>query len=386
MLYSEKRTLYRFLALYLFLSVVIVTFISFMYYDFEKNLMLQAQRLSLQKDANSLIHRLKELHVNFEQSDKRYPRYRLFESAIYDSDKELIYSTLKNSSPNLDDIVYTDKQRIHYIKEPESYYLGAAYVIVEVEDDGLWLKKVKRNIAIFILLSMSFFMALGYVLSKLFLKPMKDAITLLDNFIKDTTHELNTPISSIIANISMIDKNSLDDKLLKKINRIDIGAKTISNIYEDLTFLTLNHKIMSQDELIHIENIIKERIEYFDILAKAKSIEISLHVDSDFVIEIDRKKFSKVIDNIISNAIKYNKRKGKIIINIDTNFISIEDSGIGMKKDDLENIFNRYERFEDSVGGFGLGLNIVKMICDEYDIKIDIDSTLHVKTVVRLLF
>jgi two-component system OmpR family sensor kinase len=77
---------------------------------------------------------------------------------------------------------------------------------------------------------------------------MRDALHLLDRFIKDTTHELNTPISAIITNIEMIDKDSLDDKLARKINRIDIGAKTISNIYEDLTFLTLNNKIISQNE------------------------------------------------------------------------------------------------------------------------------------------
>ena len=86
---------------------------------------------------------------------------------------------------------------------------------------------------------------------------MRDALHLLDRFIKDTTHELNTPVTAIITNIEMIDKSLLDEKLAKKINRIEIGAKTISNIYEDLTFVTLNNQIISNNENINYNRKVK---------------------------------------------------------------------------------------------------------------------------------
>ena len=64
----------------------------------------------------------------------------------------------------------------------------------------------------------------------------------------------------------MIDKSSLDERLLKKINRIEIGAKTISNIYEDLTFVTLNNQIISNNENINLSNVLKNYLSYLQRL------------------------------------------------------------------------------------------------------------------------
>ena len=100
---------------------------------------------------------------------------------------------------------------------------------------------------------------------------MKDALRLLDTFIKDTTHELNTPVSTVMTNIELIDRDKITDKyLLKSINRIDIGVKTISNIYDDLTYLMLNNKIISNNQEINLKQLIEQRVEYFSILANMK--------------------------------------------------------------------------------------------------------------------
>ncbi|XPV54039.1 MAG: sensor histidine kinase [Halarcobacter ebronensis] len=214
----------------------------------------------------------------------------------------------------------------------------------------------------------------GYFLLKLFLKPMRDALHLLDRFIKDTTHELNTPVSAVITNVEMIDIDSLDEKLARKIKRIDTGAKTISNIYEDLTYLTLNNKIISQDENINLSKIVKQRVDYFKTLADVKRIEIKTSIKEDIFIFCDNKKISKLIDNLLSNAIKYNKVKGQIKVSLQENSLIIEDSGKGMSQTQVEQLFERYTRFDKSVGGFGIGLNIVSMIAKEYNLKINVQS------------
>lgn len=206
---------------------------------------------------------------------------------------------------------------------------------------------------------------------------MRDALNLLDTFIKDTTHELNTPISTIVANIEMIDTTKIsDEKLIKKINRIDIGAKTISNIYNDLTYLVLNNKIISINKEINLKDIISMRIEYFNTLANAKHITIQ-HTLENVSLKIDERKISKLIDNLLSNAIKYNKINGQINVTLKDGYLSIKDSGIGISKENINALFNRYTRFNKSVGGFGIGLNIVKMICNEYDLDIHISSELE---------
>ena len=380
---SETRTLLSFSFLYSFLVLVILGVVSFLYYEFQKDLMLQEKRQILQNYSNDLVVGLRDLHINIDKNDI-YPRDERFESAIFDSDKKRIFSTLKSLDVNLDDIIYTNNNYIHFIKEPESYYLGSKYIVVEILDDGVWFEQIRYKIIVSFLLAFVFMMLIGYFILRLFLKPMRDALHLLDRFIKDTTHELNTPVTAIITNIEMIDKNSLDDKLLKKINRIEIGAKTISNIYEDLTFVTLNNQIISNNEEINFSNVLKQRIEFFNSIANMKKINFDLNIKDDVLIVCDMKKITKLIDNILSNAIKYNKIAGFIKINLDDNFLSIEDSGKGIEKENLRTLFERYSRFDKSVGGFGIGLNIVSLIAKEYNLKIDVKSEINIGTTVEI--
>lgn len=380
---SETRTLLGFSLLYSFLVLVILCVMFFLYYQFQKNLMLQEKRQILQTYSNSLISNLKELHINIDK-DNIYPRDEKYKSAIYDSDKKKIFSTLQSQIVKLDDVIYLKNDKIHFIKEPESYYLGSKYVVIEIPDDNIWFENIKYKMIISFFCAFLFMIFIGYFISKLFLKPMRDALHLLDRFIKDTTHELNTPVTAIITNIETIDKSLLDDKTLRKINRIEIGAKTISNIYEDLTFVTLNNQIISNNENINLSNILRQRVDFFLSIANMKKIRFETNIKDNVFIFCDVKKISKLIDNLLSNAIKYNKNFGFIKVILAKNSMIIEDSGKGMSSENLENLFDRYQRFDKSVGGFGIGLNIVSLIAKEYDFKIDVTSQLGVGTKVKV--
>lgn len=380
---TETRTLLGFSFLYSFLVLVILGVVSFLYYKFQKDLMLQEKRQILQNYSNDLIYRLKDLHINIDKNDI-YPRDDRFESAIYDSDKKKIFSTLKSKNINLDDVIYVSGDSIHFIKEPESYYLGAKYVIVEIPDDKIWFESIKYKMIIYFSLAFLFMIIIGYFMLKLFLKPMRDALHLLDRFIKDTTHELNTPVTAIITNIEMINKDLLDEKLAKKINRIEIGAKTISNIYEDLTFVTLKNQILSNNEELNLSEIIKQRVDFFRSIADMKKVEFKLYIKDDITIVCDVKKISKLIDNLLSNAIKYNKISGQIKVILTKDNLTIEDTGKGISKENLSRLFERYSRFDKSVGGFGIGLNIVSLIAKEYNFKIEVESKVDIGTKVKV--
>lgn len=382
LLLSEKKTLFRFLTLYTLLSVVIVGTLSFIYYEFQKDLMLQKKRPLLEDYSKELIQNLKTLHINFDKT-QIYPRSKNYESAIFDNYKERIFST-SDKNINLDKILYLQNDTIALVTIPESYYLGAKYVVVSVKDDGLWRDRVQKDILFYGVIAFAIVVVAGYFLLHLFLKPMKDALELLDRFIKDTTHELNTPVSTIVTNIELIDKESLDAKLLKKINRIEIGAKTISNIYQDLTYLTLGNKIISKDEEIKVGDIASQRVEYFKSLSDAKKITMSLEIKENPTLFIDKPKFSKLLDNLISNAIKYNKIKGSIEIVVSKNSVVVKDSGIGISEENISKMQERYARFNTSSGGFGIGLNIVSVIAKEYNLEIEITSKLKEWTEVRV--
>ena len=380
---SETRTIIGFSLIYSILVLVILGVITFLYYQFKKDLMLQDKRQTLQNYSNTHIANLKELHINIDKSDI-YPRDERFNSAIYDSSKKKIFSTLLMDDVKLDEVIYLKDGYIHLIKEPESYYLGSKYVIVEIEDDNIWFSNIKYKMLFWFLFSFILLLFVGYFIAKLFLKPMRESIQMLDRFIKDTTHELNTPIAAILSNIQMINKDNIDEKLAKKINRIEIGAKTISNIYEDLTFVSLNNQIISNNEKLYFSQILNQRVDFFKSIASSKKIEFILDIKDDIFIVCDVKKLSKLIDNILSNAIKYNKFQGFIKVTLKDKILIIEDSGKGMSKDNLSNLFTRYKRFDKSVGGFGIGLNIVSLIAKEYDFKVDVISKIDVGTRIKI--
>ena len=380
---SETRTIIGFSLIYSILVLVILGVITFLYYQFKKDLMIQDKRQTLQNYSNTHIANLKELHINIDKSDI-YPRDERFNSAIYDSSKKKIFSTLLMNDVKLDEVIYLKDGYIHLIKEPESYYLGSKYIIVEIEDDNIWFTNIKYKMLFWFLFSFILLLFVGYFIAKLFLKPMRESIQMLDRFIKDTTHELNTPIAAILSNIQMINKDNIDEKLAKKINRIEIGAKTISNIYEDLTFVSLNNQIISNNEKLNFSQILNQRVDFFKSIANSKKIEFILDIKENVFIVCDIKKISKLIDNILSNAIKYNKFQGFIKVTLKDKILIIEDSGKGMSKDNLSNLFTRYKRFDKSVGGFGIGLNIVSLIAKEYDFKVDVISKIDVGTRIKI--
>ena len=379
---SEKKTLFRFLSLYIFFTIITLALTVSLYYTLQKELVTQQKIILLNQYANEFIVQLQDLHSNKIDS---YPVNDKFKTSLYDENYDLIYSTLDYPKAQLDQISYTKEKIIRYIKDPQGYYLNTQYVIVQIIDDKVWLKETIKTISIYGTIFFIFMLVIGYFLLNLFLKPMKDALHLLDTFIKDTTHELNTPVSTIMTNIELIDKDTIEDKyLLKTINRIDIGAKTISNIYDDLTYLILNQKQVSINEELNLKEIIEQRVEYFSSLATIKKIDIQSDLKNNIILTIDKKKISKLIDNILSNAIKYNKVRGNINIVLDTNILTIEDTGRGIKKENIDLMFDRYARFDKSVGGFGIGLNIVKMICKEYNLRINIESIIKKGTKVSI--
>ena len=116
--------------------------------------MLQQKRVMMQQYSNDLIFRLKDLHVNFDKY-KFYPRDERYKSAIYDSDKTLIFSTLESNDVDLDSVTYTSNSQIHFIEEPESYYLGAKYVVLEIPDELFWYENLKKRFSSLYLLHFS---------------------------------------------------------------------------------------------------------------------------------------------------------------------------------------------------------------------------------------
>jgi len=379
LLQSEKRSLLRFLMIYMGSTFLLFSIAAWLFYASSKHHLLDKQREALKYEAQKIESALRELH----QSNRNtlvYPVSTIADSAIYDLDKRYIFGSF--SQPPM--LEKEETNRLSLVVEIEPYYLGAAYLLLSMPIDYGPLHLLQRNLLIFMLLAGLFFAILGYYLGKLFIAPMRESIKQMNHFIQDTTHELNTPISTILTNIEMIETFGECDNNKDELQRIEIASKTLSRIYDDLTYLNLNHQYHRQIIELDMSYLIEERMVYFSAMAEAKLLEIKVVLEPHVILKMDKNDAMRLIDNLLSNAIKYNKPKGVLQIRLTKSEFIVKDSGVGIMEKDLEIIMQRFKRADTSEGGFGIGLDIVNQVVNSYGFVLQIDSQLHKGTEVKV--
>jgi two-component system OmpR family sensor kinase len=165
-----------------------------------------------------------------------------------------------------------------------------------------------------------------------------------------------------------------------ELKRIEIASKTLSRIYDDLTYLSLNHNYHRVIAPLDISHLLHERILYFEAMIEAKSLKLTYDIEPDVVLEIDRNDALRLIDNLLSNAIKYNRPGGLLHVELNQSYFLVKDSGIGIDREDLASVKKRFKRANKSEGGFGIGLNIVDQVVRNYGFGIEIDSKENIGT------
>lgn len=200
-----------------------------------------------------------------------------------------------------------------------------------------------------------------------------------DRFIKDAIHEINTPLGIIIANIDLFNIKYGKNKYLSK---IEAGSKIIHNIYNDLEYMIKKDRIKYKAQRINFSSFLKERIEFFDAIAKGNGLGFDMYIEDDIYIDFNDIKLQRLVDNTISNAIKYSLFEKNINISLEKKEDSIVFKVIN-SSDEIQNphkLFSRYYRENDSRGGFGIGLNIIQDICTKKNIEIKVLSKNHLTT------
>ncbi len=204
-------------------------------------------------------------------------------------------------------------------------------------------------------------------------KELTNLIESQKQFLKNSVHEINTPLTIIQTNIDLLKRNVNN----KYITNIESGAKTIQYIYDDLSYMIKKDRVEYIKEYLNFSEIIKSRIEFFDEIAKSNSLFFVVNIYDNIYIKFNKTELQRVIDNNISNAIKYSYAKSPIYIKldyIDDNFVQLKIKTSSEQIDKKNQIFDDFYRENNARGGFGLGLKIVKEICDKNFVIIKLDS------------
>lgn len=340
---------------------------AFFYYQNEKILYIDLVKSNMQSIVSKASNEVIVSHMMNEKFDKeKYLNSHEYKISFYDKNKNILFGNLKENI-DLNEKFILDNESIILVDNSTVGHLGIEYIVLK--DTSLFdkLERLKISIVIFFLVFYFIISLIGIYLAKLFLKPIKDERNKLNNFIKDTTHELNTPISAIMMSSENENLSS------KQIERIRYSANRLSEIYKDLTYIFLENIKVKVSEELELSKIIKEQIDSFEPIFSRKKLKIKIELE-DTLYNMNKDDFIRLFNNLFSNAIKYNKINGDIEVILKDKKLSIKDSGIGIDKNKIKDIFKRYYRATNQSGGFGLGLNIVNMICQTYKIKIEVES------------
>ena len=371
---EEKRTLYQFLALYLASSFILFAVIAYLFYEKESQYFYEQSRTQMQIEASRLSSKIIHAHMTKSKFSLDWVVKHFSDKiGFYDDENRAIVS-------NIDEVIDFSKQlyqkgnKLILVDKSSFGHLGVTSIVIEKNGVATFVKNLQFKILLALFFIYVFLAIIGYFLAKLFIKPIQQKRIQLDNFIKDSTHELNTPITALMLSV-----NAPKVESPKNLERIRLSAARLSAIHKDLSYLMLDAETVKPkvEEKLFLNAIMKEELTYLSLLAEKKKINLSVDYRDDIYFKIDKESFVRLIHNLISNAIKYNTVGGSIDITLDKKTITIKDTGIGIAKEHQAEIYERFYRATNQVGGFGLGLNIVHKVCKAYGIEISLTSKVN---------
>jgi len=327
---------------------------------------------------------------------------------------EQLSTVIENSESGL--VLIDEKGYIHVVnrkflsmfgKKPQDYIGYLYYDVIEneqihhtVQETFLYEKHVKHLFSLFEneervyleIVGAPIFnernMLKGAVLVVYDITEFKNVEVMRKDFVANVSHELKTPITSIKGFAeTLLDGAAEDPKVREQFLTIIFDeSKRIQLLIEDLLILS---RLEKDDSTLHVVPLeigimLQEIMPIIEHQAEYKSIEVTVDADESLTFEADEEKIKQILLNLLTNAISYTPEKGSILLKIKDNgenvSFEVKDTGIGISKENLPRIFERFYRVDKDrsrdTGGTGLGLAIVKHIVEVHNGEIEVDSEL----------
>lgn len=215
---------------------------------------------------------------------------------------------------------------------------------------------------------------------------LKDLDKTKSNFLNMISHELKTPLTAILAHLDVLDdlKSNLTKDEMSSFEAVRRNTNNLKILISNILEISRieSGKFELTKTLQDLNSLIKSTTEDLKILSSQKGIDLNLELSKIPKIELDESRIREVMNNLLTNAIKFTE-KGKITIKTEeeNDFIKVTviDTGIGIPKDKINNLFHKFYQVDASLsrryGGSGLGLSIAKQLIEAHNGKISVKST-----------
>lgn len=313
------------------------------------------------------------------------PRSFVYSVVLHDREGTVLFSPMKKIPPVLVSGFTIANDRLCLSGYLHDNALGADVLSVsksieraQVWGQVLWLIALA---ALYLLLSTAWLLERSRA-------PLLEANRRLKCFMDDATHELRVPLGVVRLNAEMLREDSDNPRFRKRIGRILGASTTLENLYNSLEYGVRRDKIIYPVRELDLSLLLKERIRFFTEIAETKRLMIHDSIVADVTITMSEEEAIRLIDNNLSNAIKYSYDGGNITVTLERSgreiLLSFIDEGEGIG--DVDSIFQRFHRENHTQGGLGLGLGIVKEICRKYEIDIKVESKKEKGSCFRYVF
>ena len=320
--------------------------------------------------------------------------YQVATTVFVDANGEIIKSTgsglddssLKNA---IDFALNSDNERGNYETLEISFLrksTNSGFMISFLSREHL-SERIKENIsqgAIAGFIFLLAFWAISIRLATIAVAPVEKAWEQQKQFIADASHDLKTPLTVILANNNIISSHKDDtvESQMKWIESTTEEAERMSELVNKMIELAKSEA--AKDELkigeVDLSELVENAILQFEVVAFERNISIESGIQPNMIVRTHPPTFSKVLEILFDNAIKYSEENGKISIALYQSgkkiYFSINNKGEIIKPDELPHVFERFYRInkERNIGGHGLGLSIAKKKCDMLGCKLSVES------------
>jgi len=225
---------------------------------------------------------------------------------------------------------------------------------------------------------------------------LRELDRLKDEFVSLVSHELRTPLTSIRGYIELLleDLEPSETSRRRYLEVVERNSQRLLELVSDLLFLAQVEagKLAIERRPVDLGLVVDECVEASAPVADSKGIRLAAHVGSVRKLEGDRARLAQMLDNLVSNALKFTPKGGRVDVRLnadgDTALLEIEDTGVGIPPREQGRLFERFFRsstaVENAIPGTGLGLTITKAIVERHGGQIEIESRVSAGTVVRV--